>query len=100
MLDLDKPFEFDWDQGNTVKNLIKHGIECRQAEEVFLDGYSLSIDDTGHSNKENRFLLIGKDYQGIVLYVVFTQRKNKIRVISARIANKKERRFYEQSKKV
>ena len=99
MLDLSSPYEFDWDQGNTVKNLIKHSIECRQAEEAFLDEYSLSKDDIEHSGKESIFLLIGKDHQGIVLYIVFTQRKNKIRVFSARVANKKERRFYEQNKK-
>lgn len=100
MLDLDKPYEFDWDRGNTVKNLIKHGIECRQAEESFLDENSLSIDDARHSSKEERFQLMGRDHQGILLYVVFTQRDNKVRVISARIANKKERGFYEQNKKV
>ncbi|MCX6726581.1 MAG: BrnT family toxin [Candidatus Shapirobacteria bacterium] len=100
MLDLNEPYEFDWDQGNTVKNLVKHNIECRQAEESFLDDKSLLGEDPEHSNTEKRFQLIGKDHQGIVLYVVFTQRKRKIRVISVRIANKKERRFYEQDKKV
>jgi len=98
MLDLIKPYMFDWDQGNTVKNLIKHGVECRQAEESFLDENSLILDDTGHSTSERRYLLIGKDHQGVVLYVVFTQRNSKVRVISARVANKKERRFYEQDK--
>lgn len=98
MLDLSEPYVFDWDQGNTVKNLIKHGVECRQAEESFLDENSLILDDIEHSTKEERYLLIGKDHQGIVLYIVFTQRNNKVRVISARIANKKERRFYEQNK--
>ena len=98
MLDLYEPYEFDWDQGNTVKNLIKHGIECRQAEESFLDENSLILDDIEHSNNEKRFLMIGKDHQGVVLYLVFTQRLNKVRIISARIANKKERSFYEQNK--
>lgn len=99
MLDLHEPYEFDWDQGNVVKNLLKHNIECRQTEEVFFDEYSLIGDDVKHSYQENRYLIIGQDHQGIILYVVFTQRKNKIRIISARIANKKERRFYEQNKK-
>jgi uncharacterized protein len=99
MLDLEKPYEFDWDQGNIVKNLIKHGVECRQAEEAFLDKDSLSMDDIEHSYGEKRYLLVGKDHQGVVLYIVFTQRLNKVRVISARIADKKERRFYEQNKK-
>lgn len=100
MLDVNEPYEFDWDFGNTVKNLIKHNIECRQAEEVFLDEKSLLREDSEHSTIEKRFQLIGKDHQGIVLYVVFTQRKRKIRVISVRIASQKERRFYEQNKKV
>lgn len=99
MLDLQKPYEFDWDQGNVVKNLLKHQIECRQTEEAFIDDDSLVGDDLKHSSVENRFLLIGKDHEGNVLYIVFTQRRNKVRIISARIASKKERRFYEQNKK-
>ncbi|PIV07667.1 hypothetical protein COS53_01230 [Candidatus Shapirobacteria bacterium CG03_land_8_20_14_0_80_35_14] len=99
MLDLQKPYEFDWDQGNVIKNLLKHQIECRQIEEAFIDDNSLVGDDLKHSSVESRFLLIGKDHEGNVLYIVFTQRQNKVRIISARIASKKERRFYEKNKK-
>ena len=48
MFDLEKPYEFEWDIGNTVKNLIKHGIECRQTEEAFLDTNSLIKNDLSH----------------------------------------------------
>lgn len=95
MLDLQKPYEFDWDQGNVVKNLLKHQIECRQTEEAFTDKNSFISEDLKHSSIEYRFLLIGKDNEENVLYIVFTQRRNKVRIISARVANKKESRFYE-----
>lgn len=97
MLDLNEPYEFDWDQGNTVKNLIKHGIECREAEEAFLDEDNLLSDDTGHSSSEKRYHLIGKTLSGLILYITFTQRKNKVRIISARQADKKERSLYEEN---
>ena len=91
--------EFDWDWGNIAKNLIKHGIECREAEEVFFDEKSLLGEDSRHSAQGKRFFLIGKNYQGETLVIIFTQRGKKIRIISARRANRKERREYEQNKK-
>ncbi|MBI2465509.1 BrnT family toxin [Candidatus Shapirobacteria bacterium] len=97
MLDLEKPYEFDWDQGNTVKNLIKHGIKCKEAEEAFLDNNNLVNDDISHSLSETRYHLIGKTLSRLTLYITFTQRKNKIRIISARTADKKERSLYEEN---
>lgn len=97
MLDFDVPYEFDWDVGNSIKNLIKHKVTCREAEEAFLDESNLLSDDVNHSTIEKRYHLIGKNSSGLVLYVTFTQRKNKIRIISARQADKKERSLYEQS---
>jgi uncharacterized protein len=97
MLDLEKPYEFDWDQGNTVKNLTKHGIKCKEAEEAFLDENNLLSDDISHSSVEKRYHLIGKTLSKLILYITFTQRQNKIRIISARIADKKERSLYEEN---
>jgi hypothetical protein len=96
MLDLDKPYEFDWDVGNSIKNLIKHKVTCKEAEEAFFDEDSLLSDDVDHSIAEKRYHFIGKNSSGSVLYVTFTQRKNKIRIISARQADKKERSLYDQ----
>jgi len=97
MLDFSKPREFDWDDGNIVKNLIKHNISCRESEEVFLDDRLVMLEDEKHSTKEKRYLIIGKNFEGRTLTIVFTNRNKKIRIISARIADKKERRLYEQS---
>ena len=96
MLDLDEPYEFDWDQGNTVKNLVKHNVSCQESEEVFFDENQLILDDNSHSSIEKRKLIIGKTNDNVLLSVVFTIRSNKIRVISARRASKKEGNLYEK----
>jgi uncharacterized DUF497 family protein len=96
MFDLEEPGEFDWDQGNTVKNLIKHNVSCQESEEVFFDESQVILDDERHFGSEKRKLIIGKTNAGILLSVVFTVRNNKIRVISARMASKKERKLYEK----
>ena len=95
MLDLSEPYEFEWDEGNIKKNLIKHGIDCRESEEVFLDQAVALVEDTVHSFHEQRYLIIGKTLKNKLLGIIFTKRKNKIRIISARIASKLERRLYE-----
>lgn len=90
-------FEFDWDKGNIEKNLKKHGITCKQAEEVFNDENILFNADIRHSKNEERIIAIGKTSEGALLFIVFTRRDNKIRVISARRANTKEKILYEKS---
>jgi uncharacterized DUF497 family protein len=97
MLDLSQPCQFDWDEGNFKKNLIRHGIECREAEEAFSDENSLLKDDIKHSLSEKKYYLVAKGNTNKLLTLVFTVRKNKIRIISARVANKKERSAYEQN---
>ena len=87
---------FQWDKGNVDKSYQKHGITTNEAEEVFLDEDILLLEDIKHSEQEQRFEIIGKIIKGSMLFVVFTVRKNKIRIISARLANKKERRQYEK----
>ena len=96
MIDLDKVRAFDWDSGNLDKSFEKHDISSSQSEEVFLDKNLLQIDDIKHSEKEKRNIVIGKTFMEEFLFVVFIVRKNKIRIISARKANKKERRLYEK----
>lgn len=88
--------EFEWDSGNVDKSYEKHGITPNEAEEVFLDRYSLTLDDAAHSGSEARFSAIGKTSSGSILFVTFTLRGKKIRIISARMTNKKERRLYEE----
>lgn len=67
-----------------------------EAEEVFIDEDVLLQDDVSHSQKEERFTAIGKTTQNNMLFIAFTVRGTKIRIISARKANIKERREYEK----
>ena len=96
MLDLRKIKGFEWDEGNIDKSYKKHGITPNEAEEVFLDEDILSLEDIKHSKQEERFEAIGKIIKGSILILAFTIRRDKIRIISARTANKKERRRYEK----
>lgn len=87
--------EFIWDNGNNDKNYIKHGVTNTECEEIFFDQDKKIHQDATHSQKEFRFLLIGKTKNKRSLFVVFIVRKNKIRVISARDLNKREYKLYE-----
>ena len=87
---------FDWDDGNILKNWIKHGVTAGECEEIFFNEPLLLIDDSQHSQTEKRYLALGKTNEGRILTVIFTIRKNKIRIISARDQSQKERNFYEK----
>ncbi len=86
---------FDWDDGNIEKNK-KHNVDWRDIEETFLGSRVLISEDEKHSEREARYLAYGKTNKGRILTIVFTVRKNKIRPISARDANKKEKMKYEE----
>jgi uncharacterized DUF497 family protein len=94
MVTVKEPIEFIWDKGNIDKNWRKHQVSNRECEEVFYDNKKKIYKDKLHSGKEERFILIGKTKKERLLYSVFTIRGNKIRVISSRDINKKERRLY------
>lgn len=94
-MDLNKLTRFEWDKGNVDKSLKKHGVTANESEEVFLDEKVLLVEDIKHSQKEERSIAIGKTFKGKLLFVVFTLRERKIRIVSARAANIKERRRYE-----
>jgi uncharacterized DUF497 family protein len=98
MLDLARIVGFDWDDGNARKSLDKHGVSPKEAEEVFLDQRLLVLEDVKHSQSEERFQALGKTLADRELHVSFTLREDgtKIRVISARQMNRKERVHYEQ----
>ena len=89
--------EFIWDRGNSDKNLVKHRVGNSECEEVFFDEDKVIIKDALHSGEEERFILLGKTKKDRLLFVVFTEREHKIRVISARDINKKERKLYEEA---
>ena len=88
-------FEFEWDTGNIDKNK-KHGVEDRESEEVFLDERRFIFKDKLHSGKEERLRILGKTKEGRLLFIAFTMRSKKIRIISARDINKKEVYLYEK----
>lgn len=91
-----KKLGFEWDKWNINKNWVKHKTKSKDAEEVFFDKKALISDDPAHSDTEKRWLLIGKNQGEKFLAIVFTLRDSKIRIISARPANRKERKKYEE----
>jgi uncharacterized DUF497 family protein len=97
MIDLGKYREFEWDKGNIEKSFQKHGITPNEAEEIFLDEDLLLQEDLKHSQKEQRFIVIGETIKRKLLLAVFTIRSYKVRIISVRVADNKERKHYEKT---
>ena len=93
---LPEPISFEWDKGNIDKNLFKHSVTNKEAEEIF-NNQPLISEDIKHSKKELRFQALGKTDKERLLFLSFTIRKDKIRVISARDMNKKEVSRYEKT---
>lgn len=91
-----KPLSFDWDKGNADKNWIKHKITTNECEEVFTNRPLKTYKDVKHSQNEDRFVALGISDNNRMLYLVFTIRKYKIRIISARNMSRKERSLYEK----
>lgn len=89
--------EFEWDEGNIDKSLRKHNISDQEAEEAFFDHKKVQHSDPIHSKSERRFILIGRSKSKKILFISYTTRKNKIRIISARTLNKKEEYLYEKN---
>jgi uncharacterized DUF497 family protein len=87
---------FEWDAGNADKNWRKHGITQTDAEQVFFHQPLLVLEDPRHSRVEPRWHALGKTSQGLLLAIVFTVRKDLLRVISARPMSRKERTRYAQ----
>ena len=85
---------FDWDEGNLNKNWSKHQVSNAECEEIFFNVPLLVADDRKHSTIEKRYYALGRTNQGRELFIAFTLRNHKIRVISARDMSKKEREYY------
>lgn len=95
-------FDFDWDANKARANLKKHQVPFRLATSVFRDLLALTIYDTEHSDDEERWVTLGLAANGQVLVVVHTSEEisateQRIRIISARRADKLEARDYEQT---
>jgi uncharacterized DUF497 family protein len=88
--------QFEWDERKAAKNRLKHGVSFEEASTAFGDPLSITIEDPLHSEDENRLVLIGKSEWFNTLVVVHLEKKDTIRIISARKASKKERKVYEE----
>ena len=92
-------FEFDWDDGNNTKSLQKHRVETEHAEQIFYNQdflVPLGIQIAPTTN-EPRFGALGMDLSGRRLFVSFTIREGRIRVISVRAMSRTERKHYEET---
>lgn len=88
--------KFEWDENKNQSNIKKHGISFEEASSVFYDDEALIINDEAHSQKEERFVLIGFSYKYNLLVVCHCYRQNEeiVRIISARKAAKNEQKEY------
>lgn len=90
--------KFEWDRKKEKTNIQKHGVSFEQASYVFSDPFALNKYDESHSQDEERWILLGKSLNEVVLVVVHTFRDNdgveSVRIISARKATKQEQKTY------
>ncbi len=93
---LPDPIAFMWDQGNLEKNRIKHKVTIMEAEETFSNQPLVTREDTKHPAGEKRYQALGKTKTNRRLFVAFTVRDKKIRVISIRDMTKNEEAAYEK----
>lgn len=85
---------FEWDPEKAQRNIAKHGLSFEEAATAFGDPLSITRFDPDHSEDEDRFLLLGASHAGRLVVVSHTHRGGRVRVISARLASKRERRTY------
>lgn len=88
--------KFIWDSRKAQANLRKHGVSFQEAVTVLYDPMSATTPDPDHSISEFRYITFGLSNQGRVLVVSHTERGETIRIISARLASKRERHIYEE----
>jgi len=87
--------EFEWDPNKAAANLSKHEVAFEEAATVFGDSLSLTAYDPDHSQDEDRYITMGTSADGRLLIVSHTDRDDRIRIISARKATRRERKAYE-----
>jgi uncharacterized DUF497 family protein len=85
---------FEWDTGNIAKSVAKHDVSCREAEEISFNQPLMIAPDPAHSQTEPRFRVLGRTGADRLLHLNFTVRGDKLRIISARPMNRKERAVY------
>ena len=85
---------FEWDEGNVNKNWLEHKVSPAECEQVFFNRPLVIQDDIKHSEVEKRFYALGGTDSKRNLFIAFTVRDKRIRVISARDMSRKEREVY------
>ncbi|OGW67091.1 MAG: hypothetical protein A3H49_00600 [Nitrospirae bacterium RIFCSPLOWO2_02_FULL_62_14] len=91
------PLVFEWDEQKARQNKKKHAVSFEEASTVFGDPLSITIDDPLHSHDENRYVTIGRSIADRLVVVVHADRGERTRLISARIATRRERTTYEEN---
>ena len=89
---------FEWDQSKGKVNASKHGVTFEEANTVFADPLSVTIYDPVPSEDEDRYVTLGESQRRRLLVVVFTDRDDRIRITSARVATRRERKDYEKGR--
>jgi len=87
---------FEWGNHKAKANLRRHGVSFEEAQTIFTDSLSITLPDPDHSKDEERFIDIGMSDHRRVLVVVYTERGQRIRLISARKATPAEQKRYEE----
>lgn len=87
---------FEWHGHKAAANIEKHRVSFEEAATVFADELSLTGSDPDHSAGESRFVTFGLSAAGRLLVVAYTERGERIRIISARLATRSERMLYEE----
>jgi len=89
---------FKWDAGKASANVHKHGVSFDEASTVFDDPLAVIFSDEDHSVNEAREIIVGRSAQNRLLLVCFTERdRDTVRIFSVRLANRKERKDYEEN---
>ncbi|HME73850.1 MAG TPA: BrnT family toxin [Myxococcota bacterium] len=90
-------YTFEWDAQKARRNVEKHGVSFEKAVTAFSDPLSQSIPDPDHSDSEERFILMGLSRRSRLVVVAYTERGDRIRLITARLASRREKREYEEN---
>ena len=88
--------EFEADPVKAAQNFKKHKVSFEEAASIFGDPMAYTFADPDHSVSEARWLTFGMSGKGRILAVIYTERRGKVRLISARVATKRERKIYEE----
>jgi uncharacterized DUF497 family protein len=89
--------EFDWAEAKAASNLTKHEVGFEEATTGFDNPLAVIFDDEKHSTDERREIIIGHSQRNRLLLVSFTERAHAVRLVSARLATRKERKAYEEN---